>query len=105
MPQGPIAVANINIAAQGAKNSPNITVATVVKAARGTLLGVQVIVAGSAPGTVNDTTTTAAVAAANQVAVIPNAVGPVPLAASGIPCLNGIVVTPGTGQTIAVFYI
>lgn len=105
MPQGPIAIANINVAAQGAKNSLNITAATLVKATRGTLLGVQIIVAGSAPGTINDVATLAGVADANVVAAIPNDIGPAPIASCGIPCLNGIVVTPGAGQTLAVFYI
>jgi hypothetical protein len=103
MPQGPLYTPNIN--AFGAKNVPNITAATVVKATRGTLLGLFVIVAGSAPGEVNDSATVGGVSSpANQVAVIPNAVGPVVLG-QGIPVSNGIVVTPGTGQTVVAFYI
>ena len=105
MPQGPIAVANINIAAQGAKNSLNITSTTVVKATRGTLLAVQVIVAGSDIGSVYDSATAAGAVAGQEVAIIPDTVGAAPLPACGIPCLNGIVVTPGPGQTLAVFYI
>lgn len=102
MPQGPIAVASANLLPQGAKNSLNITTATVVKAAPGTVLSVIVQVAGSGTGTVNDCTTVAAVAAANQVAVIPETVGPIEIS---FPCTKGIVVTPGTGQTLAVSFI
>jgi hypothetical protein len=103
MPQTPIY--NPNIAAYGAKSVPAFTAATLIKAAKGTLLGIQVLVAGSAPGTVNDVATLAGVASDNEVATIPNSVGAASLPAPGIPCLNGIVVTPGTGQTLAVFYI
>lgn len=39
---------------------------------------------------------------ANQIFVIPNIVG---VNLIDWPCLAGIVVTPGTGQTIAVSYI
>jgi hypothetical protein len=102
MPQGPLYTPNIN--AFGAKNVPNITTATLVKGTRGTLLGLFVIVAGSEPGQINDSATIGGVASTNQVGVIPNAVGPVVLG-QGIPVSNGIVVTPGTGQTVAAFYI
>lgn len=105
MPQGPIAVAAVNLIPQGAKNSLNITAATVVKAAPGTLLGIQVLVAGSGLGSVNDCTTVAAVATANQVAVVEESVTTVPLPPNGFPCKAGIVVTPGTGQTLAVAYV
>jgi hypothetical protein len=105
MPQGPIPVSIINTASQGAKNTANITANTVIKAARGTIIGINVIVAGSAAGAVYDAATVAAAAAANQVGVIPNQVGAVPMPPQGIPCLNGIVVEPGAGQTIAVFWI
>lgn len=102
MPQGPIAVSNANLVTQGAKNSLNITAARVVKAGPGTLLAVTVIVAGSAAGTINDLAANSGVAAANQVYTIPNAAGTYQI---GFPCLTGIVVTPGTGQTLAVSYI
>ena len=79
----------------------NITSAKVLKAAPGAVLVVTVVVAGSTPGTVNDCTTTGAAAAANQVATIPNTVGSY---AINFPCLAGIVVVPGSGQTLAVSY-
>ncbi len=105
MPQGPIAVATLNATAQGARTTSNITVPTVIKAARGTLLGIQVIVDGSAPGTANNCAATADAAAGNEVSAIPNAIGAVSLPNSGIPCVDGIVVVPGTGQTIAVSFV
>jgi hypothetical protein len=79
----------------------NITTPTVIKAAPGQLISANVIVAGSAPGTVNDCLTTGAAAAANQVGTLPNAVGPITF---NFPCLVGIVVVPGAGQTVAVSF-
>jgi hypothetical protein len=86
---------------QGLFTSLNITAATVIKASPGRLVRISVIVAGAA-GTANDCTTTGAAAAANEVAVIPAAIGPVLL---DWPCLTGIVVAPGAGQTVAVSYV
>lgn len=92
----------------GSKTVLNITVATVVDAtttasyATRRINRVNVVVAGSAPGSVNDAATVAAVSSpANQVFVIPNVAGTYWL---DTPCINGIVVTPGTGQTVAVIY-
>lgn len=85
-----------------AKSMLNITAATVVKAAPGQILNVFVTVAGSAPGSVNDVLTTGAVAAGNEIAVLPNTVGSV---IQNFPFLVGLVITPGTGQTISVGYV
>jgi len=124
MPQGPLsaavaktpangspanAMAPMNLDLQGAlrvsgggvSNSYNITAAAVVKATPGRLVKVSVVVAGSAAGTANDCATTGVAAAANEIAAIPNAVGVITL---DWPCGTGIVVVPGTGQTLAVSY-
>jgi|HubBroStandDraft_6_1064221.scaffolds.fasta_scaffold629306_2 hypothetical protein len=102
MPQGPIAVSNVNLAAQGAKNLSNISAATVVKATPGTLLTVQVITAGSAPGTINDVPTTGGAVAANQIGTIPNQVG---VTQYGVPFLTGLVIVPGSGQVVSVSFV
>ena len=86
---------------QGLSTALNITAATVIKASAGRLARINVIVAGAA-GTANDCATTGAVASANQVAVIPAVVGPLLV---DWPCVSGIVVAPGAGQTIAVSWI
>jgi len=99
MPQGPTAVRVTNPGAASDHN--NITAATVVKAAPGRLGLVSVIVAGSAVGTVNDVLTTGAAAVANQIGTIPNTVGTYTF---NWPCAVGIIVVPGTGQTVAVSY-
>ena len=79
----------------------NVTASAVVKSGVGILQKVSVIVAGSTVGTVNDVATTGAAAAANQFGTIPNTVGTYVF---DWPCGTGIVVVPGTGQTVAVSY-
>ena len=80
----------------------DISTATVVKASAGRVIRVSVITAGTAAGTVNDVATTGGVAASNEIAAIPAAVGILELE---WPCANGITVTPGSGQVISVSYI
>jgi hypothetical protein len=79
----------------------DITAATVVKASPGRLALISVIVAGSAVGAAYDAVSVTGNTAADQVAVIPNTVG---VYVIDWPCLAGIVVAPGTGQTISVAY-
>jgi hypothetical protein len=79
----------------------DITAATLVKAAPGRAYKVSVIVAGSAVGTLNDCATTGAAATANQVGVIPNTVG---VYSFDWPHAVGIVLVPGSGQTLAISY-
>lgn len=86
----------------GNKSSLNITANTVVKAQKGRCARVVVIVAGSGAGTLHDAATVAAAATANEIFAIPTTAGSYEI---DFPCANGIVVKPGTGQTIAVSYI
>lgn len=85
----------------GSQSTLNITAATVVKAAPGTIWRVNVVVAGTAAGAVYDAATTAGDTAANQIASIPDTVGPIDLT---FPCATGILVVPGTSQTLAVSF-
>jgi hypothetical protein len=91
----------LRTSAGGISNQYNITAAAVVKATPGRLVKISVVVAGSGPGTANDCLTTGAAAAANEIAAIPNTVGVITV---DWPCTTGIVVVPGTGQTLAVSY-
>jgi len=84
-----------------ASHAYNITAASAVKAAAGRLHKISVIVAGSAAGAAHDCAATGDAAAGNEIAVIPNAVG---VYTVDWPCSTGIVIVPGTGQTIAVSY-
>lgn len=86
----------------GASATLNISAATVVKATPGRLVRINVVAAGSTAGTANDCATTGAAATGNQIASLPNAVGPIELK---WPCATGIVVVPGTGQTLAVSFV
>ena len=87
----------------GKSSTLNITAATVVKASAGRVGYVNIVVAGSGPGAVYDHATTSGVAAANQIAVLPETVtGPQVI---DFPCSTGIVVVPGTGMTVAVSWI
>lgn len=90
-------------AASGQLSKLNITAATVVKVGAGRVFSVSVIVAGSGPGTVNDAATTGAAAASNEIAPLSDAAaGNQNL--NGWPFTAGLVIVPGTGQTIAVTY-
>ena len=84
---------------QGVANKCGLTAATLVKSAPGRICTVVVLVAGSANGAVYDASSAAATT--HQSAVIPMTVGPVVL---NMPCQIGIVVAPGTGQTVSVSY-
>lgn len=86
---------------QGNQSALNITAATVIKAGPGVVVSIGVLVVGTSVGTVNDCLTTGAAAVTNQVAPIPEAVGTY---AIGALCATGIVVVPGTGQTLAVMF-
>lgn len=90
------------IVANGVRTMFDITAATVVKTTVGRICRVSVLVAGTTTGSVNDTTTTGAVAVTNQLAVIPDVVGSYDI---DMPVFNGLVITPGTGQTLAISYI
>lgn len=83
----------------------NITAPTVIIASKGRLVQIAVVVAGSAAGTANDCATTGAAAASNQICAIPNTISAAaPVLSIDWPCATGIVVVPGTGQTLAVTY-
>jgi len=97
MPQYPIPTQNVSVSSR----KLNITAATVVKAAPGRVIRVQVLVAGTGTGTLNDCLTTGAAAAANQIATIPEVLGPLEVNAA---FQTGIVLVPGTGQTLAIYY-
>lgn len=96
-----------NLGTGGSKSALNLTAATLVSATNSNSYAprrvsrINVLVAGTAPGSVNDSATIAGASASNQVFSIPNVVGSYLL---DFPMLAGIVVTPGTGQTVCVSY-
>lgn len=86
---------------QGQFAALGLAAATILKSQRGRIQRVNVLIAGSAAGAVYDGNSTSGNTAANQVGAIPNVVGSYLI---DMPCVNGIVVAPGTGQTVSVSY-
>jgi hypothetical protein len=80
----------------------NVSAATVIKAAPGTVGTVSVVTAGSSVGGVYDLAVTTGYDAANQVGTIPEAVGTYPF--FSFPCFAGILIVPGTGQVVSVSF-
>lgn len=77
-----------------------ITGQTLVLAGSGYVSAISVTVAGAA-GTINDAKTTAGAASANVLCVIPATAGVLRI---GIPFVNGLVISPGAGQSVVVSY-
>jgi hypothetical protein len=84
---------------QGLLNFAGLTAPTVVKATSGRIARVSVIVAGSAPGVIYDGATLAATT--KPLCVIPNTVGPFE---ANFPTSFGLLVVPGSGQTVSGSY-
>ncbi|UOF80318.1 hypothetical protein [Caudoviricetes sp.] len=84
---------------QGSKSYTNITTATLVQSGQGRIARVIVVVAGSGTGAVYDAAS--ATATSDKLLTIPTTVG---VGEANIPVNNGIVVAPGTGQTVAIVY-
>jgi hypothetical protein len=84
---------------QGLTSVSGITSATTVKSSAGRVVNVNVIVAGSANGTIYDAVSSTITS--YPVYKIPNTVG---VYVINFPVLYGIYVVPGTGQTVSVSY-
>ena len=85
----------------GTQTSSTVTSATVIYVGKGYLVNFSVVVAGTTAGTISNTGDPATVAAANALCTIPATVGVVKI---GQVFSNGLVVTPGTGQSVNVTY-
>lgn len=93
-----------NIQLSGNSNTTNTLLAgttTVVKNGAGRIVTLSVIAPGSTTGSIYDTNATNLVASTNIQAVIPNTSGLYP---TNMVFTKGIVVTTGTGQTVAITY-
>ena len=87
----------------GSRSALNITTPTVIQATgNGWVYGIEVITAPTAAGGVYDTATTAGATTATQMAQITTTDVHVNL--EGKPFFNGLVVNPGTGGVVAVYY-
>lgn len=88
------------LSVQGQITQNAMTADTLVKDSGGRVVVVSVIVAGAA-GSIHDAQSIALATSANKIAVIPATVGPFTL---NMPFRNGLVVSPGAGQTVSVSY-
>lgn len=84
---------------EGTSSYTSITTATLVKSGQGRIARLVVVVAGSGTGSVYDAS--AATATNDMLLTIPTTIG---IVEANIPVNNGIVVAPGTGQTVAIVY-
>lgn len=90
------------ITAQGTKTFLNIAANTLVKTGTGRVAKISVIATSSTAGSLHDSATIAGAATSNALAIIPATVGVYNI---DIPAFNGIVLKPGTGQTVVISYI
>lgn len=86
---------------QGQGSMLNITAPQVVKGVPGRIVRIQVLVAGTTPGASYDANSITGNTVANQTGVAPNTVGSYLI---DHPCIAGVVVIPGAGQTLAVTF-
>jgi len=100
---GVIAINNLSQATlreQGTLTSATVTAATLVFQGKGRLVNFSVVVAGSASGGVYNSTSTSPTSA-QQLCAVPTTIGIYPV---GQIFTSGLVVVPGTGQSINVTY-
>ena len=86
---------------QGNITSATVTGTTQICTGGGYLVNVSVAVAGTTVGKIYNSATTGAAAAENLLATAPNTLGVVPL---GEAFTLGLVITPGSGQSLNVTY-
>ena len=101
---GVVAINNLSqgtLRGLGTQTSVTVTAATVIYAGKGYLVNFSIVVAGSAAGTINNAGAIGSVAASNALCATPATVGIVKV---GQVFSDGLVVTPGTGQSINVTY-
>ena len=85
----------------GTQTSTTITSATLIYAGKGYLVNFAVTVAGSSAGTIYNAGGTSTIAATNALVSVPATVG---ITQVGQVFNTGLVVVPGTGQSINVTY-
>jgi len=83
----------------GMQTRLDITAATLVKSGEGRVAYISVTVAGTTVGHAYDSTSTGATS--STICVIPNTIGVFQV---NMPFTTGLIVTPGTGQTVSVSY-
>ena len=92
-------VAQSYLDVQGIRTAQTLTAATLVSTMGGRVASVSITVAGSGTGAIYDCNFLAS--PTRQIFTIPNTVG---IVVVNLPVTYGIVVVPGTGQTVSVSY-
>jgi hypothetical protein len=87
------------LSVNGSRISANLTAATLLKIGSGRVAMVSIVIGGSGSGIIYD---------ANNVALTTNPIFTIPdtpgIIFVNLPVVNGIVVVPGTGQTVSVSF-
>ena len=91
------AQAYINV--NGSISATSITSATLLKTGAGRIATISVVASSATTGAIYDTNS--ASSTANKIGVIPATVG---ITIWNIPYTNGLVVVPGSGQTVTISY-
>lgn len=89
------------LTADGASAALAVSASSVIQVGAGRIGSVSVLTASGVTGTVYDAATLGAASSVNAIAVIPASVGVTRLS---IPFTNGLVYSPGTGQTATISY-
>ncbi len=101
---GVVAINNLaknTIRGQGTQTSATVTASTLVVSGPGYLVNFSIIIAGSGAGTINNSSATGLTAAANVLCTTPATIGTY---SAGKVFTNGLVIVPGTGQSVNVTY-
>jgi hypothetical protein len=92
---------NTILRGQGAYTSATVTADTVVISGRGYLVSWTVVVAGSSAGSIYNANSTTSPPASQKLCPVGTTVGVFP---AGLVFTNGLLIVPGTGQSINVTY-
>jgi hypothetical protein len=92
---------NAILRGQGSYTSATVTANTLVVSGRGYLVSFTVVVAGSAAGSIYNANSITSPPAAQKLCSVGTTVGVFPM---GLVFTNGLVIVPGTGQSINVTY-
>jgi secreted trypsin-like serine protease len=101
---GVIAINNLSqvtLRSLGSVTSSTVTAGTLVVTGKGYLINFSVVVAGSASGLIYDYNSTTSPPAANALCAVPATIGVYKI---GQVFQNGLVISPGTGQSINITY-
>lgn len=101
---GVVAINNLhqgNTRSEGTNTSSTVTASTLIISGKGRLVNFSVVVPGSTVGAIYNSLSVSGVTAPNQLVSVPNVNG---VYVCGQIFTNGLVIIPGTGQSINVTY-